>query len=117
MAGLWGVVAPYSGPLLGLTVDVPAGLEVADHVVPGLPVTVLACYFLMIGRIVFLPALMAVLPGLWMVVTHVSLLGSAVDGEVSWPAALNMFVPSIAILLLTVGCVALAWHEDEARES
>lgn len=33
---LWSIVPPYLGPVVGLELDVPATVEVVDHVVPGL---------------------------------------------------------------------------------
>ncbi len=36
---IWSIVPPYLGPLVGLELDVPASVEVIDHVLPG----VIAC--------------------------------------------------------------------------
>ncbi len=40
--GAWSIVPPYLGPLVGLELDVPASVEVVDHVVPGLIVVAAA---------------------------------------------------------------------------
>lgn len=32
----WSIVPPYLGPLVGLGLDVPASVEIVDHVLPGL---------------------------------------------------------------------------------
>ena len=116
MSGLWATVAPYTGRAMGLIVDVPTRLEVADHVVPGLPVVAVACFMLATARVPLLAALVAALAGLWMTVTHIGLLRSAADGVVEWAAALNMFVPGIATLICAAGLSALAWKETERLE-
>ena len=52
----------------------------------------------------------------WMAVPHIGLLGSAADGIVQWPAALNMFVRSLATLLCAAGLATVAWkHLDEPQ--
>ncbi len=87
----WAVTAPYVARAAGLRLDVPARLEIADHVIPGL--LALACSIAVLGARPgtlrwLLAAGVALLAGLWITATHVPLLPEALDGVTPWGAAL-----------------------------
>ena len=103
------MVVPYLATAVGLEVDVPARVEVVDHVVPG--ALVVAVSGVLVGlrdRLdpEGLPALsligVACLAGFWTTSTHVPLLAEAADGVTSWGAALLHFSsgpPVVAVAL------------------
>lgn len=87
----WAIVAPYAARAAGLRLDVPARLEIADHVIPG--VLALACCAAALGARAgslrwLLAAGVALLAGLWITATHVPLVPEAVGGVTPWGAAL-----------------------------
>lgn len=97
LAGLsvWAIAVPWVARLLGFPLDVPARLEVIDHVVPGL--VALACCAALAhptaaGPPGGLPRLgilgLACLAGFWITATHAALLPEAIDGVSPWGAAL-----------------------------
>lgn len=93
-AGVWSVVIPYVGPALGIAPDSTWRLEVADHVVPGLLVVVVACLgvaFSLRARLqesaVIWLSTVTVLCGLWIIFTHVSFIFHALQHEEPWPSA------------------------------
>ena len=111
LAGLaaWAVAVPWLATALGLGLDVPARLEVVDHVVPG--VVVVACAGILarwrrgepgagLGRLG--ACAVACLAGLWITATHLTLVPEAVDGVTAWgPALLHLSAgPPIAALAL-----------------
>lgn len=99
----WAIVPPYLGPELGTA----SRLEVADHVVPGVIVVVIALTSIaMRGRdIVFYAAALAVtLCGLWITVTHLPLIADAARDRVDWGSALHHSLPGPAVL-----AVGIAW--------
>lgn len=104
---------PYAGPPIGLALDVPAILEVVDHVLPGLVVIVAAIAGITRSPGATLPfaaSMAATLGGLWMTATHVPLLFQAASGLAPWGAALFHSLPSIAVFVL-----ALLWLVTELR--
>ena len=97
---------------LGLGVDVPAVVEVVDHVVPGVAVLAVAGYALRAGRLPLEATLVGLLAGLWMTVTHLPLLAHARHGLVAWPSALFHSLPGIALVTLLGVAAAKAWRAD-----
>ena len=105
-AGL-SIAVPYVDAPLGLDVDVATRLEVADHVIPGLIVALLALGAV-VGRrqpdhrIVVAGTAVAFLAGLWISTTHAPLLVQAGEGSVPWDAALfhAALGPPIAVISL-----------------
>lgn len=104
--GTWGLVVPYLGRSLGFAVDTRPGVEVIDHVVPGVLVIGAALLAILGGGRSLLLALAALAAGVWMTATHIPLLRQASDGQVTWSAALWHSTPGMVILAL--GAVALA---------
>ena len=95
--GAWAIVVPYLGPPLGLELDVPARVEVVDHVIPGvaaLLASATAWGLQRMGRagpsdVSWLAAEGVVfLAGFWIVSTHVPLVAEAARGESPWGATL-----------------------------
>ena len=91
---LWAIAVPWAAAASGFELGVSTRLEVIDHVIPGL--LALAGAAVLAGRSGRSPeavagvvaAAVALLAGVWITTTHVSLLGDAGDGAVSWGAAL-----------------------------
>ncbi len=80
----WSIVPPYLGPLVGLDLDVPATVEVVDHVLPGLCAIAAALVALAAARrgetdsIRLLAALgVCTLAGLFQTVSHATLVFNA----------------------------------------
>lgn len=101
----WAIAVPWLARALGVELDVPARLEVVDHVVPG--VVVLASAALLgragAGDLLGLGAIgVACLAGLWITVAHLTLVPEALDGVSPWGAALLHLSagPPIAVLAL-----------------
>jgi len=89
----WGIAVPWLARGLGLELDVPARLEVIDHVLPGAAVMVCAAIVRMgiagAGELRWLGAAsVACLAGLWITSTHATLVPEALDGVAPWGAAL-----------------------------
>lgn len=112
----WALLPPYSGPKLNTETRV----EVADHVVPSLVLVVVSMAVLLLGRRKAGPATLGLvagflvaLSGLWMVATHVPLLGQAARGEsgVTWAAAAYHFTPSLVVLVLGLVWVGAHWSD------
>lgn len=106
----WAVAAPYVARAAGLRLDVPARLEIADHVVPGL--LVLACCVVALrawpGTLRWLLAAgVALLAGLWITVTHVPLIPEALDGVTPWGAALMHLSAGPPVALAAVWMFAI----------
>jgi hypothetical protein len=115
-AAAWAMVVPALGRLVGLRLDVPARLEIADHVVPGL-VVLAGALLLVTGRGGVRPgdgrwalaAGAATLAGTWVMATHVPLVAEARDGITAWgPALLHLsagvpvLAAGLAMLLLPI---------------
>jgi len=82
--GVWAILPPYVGPLLGLELEVSATVEAIDHVLPGVLTVIAAGAALALarrGRADSVPALAALavcaLAGLFQTVTHVPLVADA----------------------------------------
>lgn len=104
--GFVGLYAMAPGVELG-GLAVRRGLEIVDHVAPGLVVLVMVC---VASRRRASPLTMmitgafVVLAGLWMVATHVGLLRQGIDHQVPWgPVAYHC---STAVGVLALG---LSW--------
>lgn len=96
-------VTPAAARAVGLVVDVPARLEVIDHVVPGIAVVLAGAGGLLAVRrgnelLVAVAVAVAVLAGIWTTSTHVPLLAQAAQGLVTWPAATFHTVPGLLLL-------------------
>ncbi len=110
LIAVWAAVPPYVGPGLATEMRV----EVADHVVPGVLVAVLAvsAYFLgaVRGGMLLLPVgLLIALAGVWMVATHVPLLPQALRNEASWVSVAHHSLPGLAVLVLGLVWAWLHW--------
>jgi hypothetical protein len=102
---VWAMAVPWLARALGLALDVPARLEVIDHVVPGLIVA--ACGVLLVrgasGGLLRLGLIaLACLAGFWITVAHLTLVPEAIDGVSPWGAALVHLSagPPITVLAL-----------------
>lgn len=102
--GAWGLVVPYAGRPLGLTVNTLPGIEVVDHVIPGAAVVVVAGVALFRRRRTLFTSLVATAAGGWMTATHVPLLRQAAKGQESMGAALWHSLPGM--VLLAIGLLA-----------
>lgn len=110
LLGLWTAAVPYVGRILDIDVDVPAWIEVIDHVVPGAVVTTLAGWLLhqtpdrpRTSRWRHLGgAGGCILAGTWIFMNHLKLLMDAAHGEVAWYAALWHAGASVAIIAVSV---------------
>ena len=113
VAALWATVVPYLARALDLRVEVPASVEIVDHVVPGVLALAAAAVWLALLRrragrpnelaSLVAPAL-AFLAGFWITATHVPLVIDAAQGAVPWgPALLHGSAgPPLAVLGLLV---------------
>ena len=105
--GAWAAVVPYLATAVGLEVDVPAKVEVVDHVVPG-AIVIAASAALVALRLdpEGLPALslagVAALAGFWTTSTHMPLLAEAADGVTPWGAALLHFSSGPPVVLVAL---------------
>ncbi len=91
-------MAPFWGPAL----DVARRVEIIDHVVPGAVALVAAVAALALHLRAAGPAVAAgavTLAGFWMTSTHVPLVGSALDGEVTWAATAHHGIPGLVLLV------------------
>jgi len=110
VAGLLGLVAPYSAKLLGLVVAVRPIVEIVDHVIPGAVVLGVAGFILMTNQIPLPAGLLATLAAFWMTVTHLPLLAQAARGAVGWAAAWWHTGPGVVLLILSTIVVSVAWR-------
>lgn len=118
LAGGLSILPPYLGPAVGLELDVPASVEVVDHVLPG---TVVA----LCGGLTALrnhrslepqpsvPSLLlyssAFLAALFQTATHVPLVFEAGDRFTSWGAVLlhSTLAPVITVIALWLTATSL----------
>lgn len=108
--GAWTAIVPYLGDLLGLAVNVPARVEVVDHVIPGVIVVAAGLYLHRLAgrralageRFALLAAGVSFLAGFWVLATHLPLIGDAADAAVSWEAAIWHSIAALPIVGL--GC-------------
>lgn len=115
----WTVVVPYLGMALGLTVDVPAIVEVVDHVIPGAVTFGAALYLASLARrhalretgAALLAAGVCLLAGFWVLATHVPLIGDAARADQAWDAAIWHSITALPIVVLAVACVRRAIPE------
>lgn len=93
---IWAIAVPWLARAVGLELDVPARLEIIDHVIPG--AVALACAAV-VGRAQgpggelrrLISGSAAALAGLWITSTHATLVPEAVDGISPWgPALLHL---------------------------
>ncbi len=116
LLGAWSVAVPYVGNALGLDVNVPADLEVIDHVIPGLIAALAAAAAYGSLRrgtagssLAYLIALgVSLLAGLWITATHIPLLLQAARGTVGWPPALWHSLPGLPLPVLAVALYTLS---------
>jgi hypothetical protein len=113
-AALWAMVVPLVGRAAGLTVDVPASVELVDHALPGV-VVLAAAAFAATGAHPLRPgdvrwsllAGAAFLAGFWSVATHVLLVPEAIDGVTPWGAALLHLSAGVPVLAVGVAMLVL----------
>lgn len=101
----WAIAVPWLGQAVGIEFYVATRLEIADHVVPGVVLlagaVVLAARGGPAGDTVSLGAgAVTFLAGLWITATHVPLIFDALEGAVTWGAALLHFSPGPPLLIL-----------------
>lgn len=124
-AAAWAMAVPYAGGAAGIELDVPAGVEVADHVVPG-AIVLLAAGALAAaargGRSVepgdvgwSLAAGSCFLAGFWIASTHVPLVAEAIDGITGWAAALLHTSAGVPLLALGAWMLALPFLGASGR--
>lgn len=106
---LWSMVPPYLGPLVGLELNVPANVEVVDHILPGLSAAVAACIALSYVRrgeadsIAVLAALgVCVLAGLFQAVSHFTLVLDAGEPQTPVDTVILHATPGPALLVLSL---------------
>ncbi len=102
------VAIPYLARPLGLGVDVASRIEIADHVIPGSLVAVLAIWLSARRRrgpdvAGLVGAGACFLAGFWVLATHVPLLADAARGHESWGSAAwhSSTAPLIMVLSLS----------------
>ncbi len=121
--GAASAVAPYAARAIGLEVDVPARVEVVDHVVPGLVAIVSCAVAIGTGArrsstlTVLVVASVCLLAGLWVTTTHVPLLLDAAEGLVSWSAAVLHSVPGPPLVGLSLWLLADSLRLPPGAES
>lgn len=102
---------PYVAPLLGFTLPLDPFVEVVDHVLPGVVITVAAGAALLMrrhpaaGYAFAVAAGVSLLGGLWATATHVPLLAQAQQGIVGWGAA--VFHTTLGPVIIAVSLTAL----------
>lgn len=110
LLGIWSILPPYLGPLLGLELNVDADLEVVDHVVPGVVVAACAGAAALLvrrgaaadGAAVLALTGLSFLAGLWQVTTHVPLVLDAGGIETPWDSVLLHSTPGPVMLAVAL---------------
>lgn len=118
LVGGLSILPPYVGPPLGLELDVPASVEVVDHVLPG--VVAMLCGGLTALRAHWdmetqanVPSLLlyssAFLAGLFQTATHVPLVFEAGDRLTPWAAVLlhSTLAPVVTVIALWLTAMSL----------
>ncbi len=109
------MVAPYVGPGL----NTAANAEVADHVMPGAAIGLVSMAMLVLARrspapsptLLLAAGLFVCLAGLWMVLTHIPLLGQANRGEAPWGGTIWHTLSACVALGFGVVWAAGAWGD------
>lgn len=121
LLSLWSITVPSLGRRLGLGVEVPAKVEVVDHVIPGIAAAIASIVALALLRRrsgddigLLLAAGVVALSGLWMTTTHLPLVVQAGQGIVPWPAAIWHSAAGPVILGLGVALFAMRPEGTEA---
>ncbi len=101
----WATIVPWLAEAVGLGLDVPTRLEIADHVVPGVVTLVAVALLAVLGGRSASTVWLGVgsvtfLAGLWTTSTHVPLIFDAFEGATPWGAALLHFSAGPPILVL-----------------
>lgn len=121
LAGLaaWSILPPYLGPLLGLELDVPAGVEAVDHLVPGALALAAAAWTVGLARRgetqstrVSGAFAVCALAGFFQAVTHISLVFDI--GDVGRPADAVLLHATAGPALLALAAWHLARSEGDA---
>ncbi len=108
LLAVWLAPIPYVGARFGYDVDVPAKVEVVDHVVPAVVIAAVVVTTLLFRRrqasrwAFAVGAAVCLLAGLWATSTHVPLLIQAGQGHVSWGAALFHSAPGPVIMAVSL---------------
>jgi hypothetical protein len=109
LLGALSIVPPYLGPAIGLELDVPADVEVVDHVVPGVAIVLGAAAAALLARRGEEGSLLSMaltgwcfLGGLWQTATHFPLVLEGGEAQAPWAAvALHSTAgPVIAVFAL-----------------
>ena len=110
----WATLPQWSGPKL----NVEASKEVADHIVPGAVVLVASLVGIWAGRrpqgpgaFRFMAGLGVLLAGLWMMATHLPLVGEALRGVSPWPGTIYHTSASLAVFGLGLLWATVTWSE------
>ncbi len=117
--GALSILPPYVGPPLGLELDVPASVEVVDHVLPGVVVALCGGLGALLvrrrpraqagvgGLVLYSGAFLA---GLFQTATHAGLLLEAGDRLTPWGAVLlhSTLAPVITVIALWLTVRSLA---------
>ena len=117
--GALSMLPPYVGPPLGLELDVPASVEVVDHMLPGVVVALCGVLGALLvrrrpGAQAGVPGLVlysgAVLAGLFQAATHAPLVLEAGEPLTPWGAVLlhSSLAPVITVIALCLTVRSLA---------
>ena len=111
---LWASLPQWSGPRL----NVDPAKEVADHIVPAIVVLLASLAGIAAGRrakgpgaLRFMAGLAVLLAGLWMMATHLPLVGEALRGVSPWPGTIYHTSASLAVFGLGLLWATVTWSE------
>ena len=109
-AAAWAMVVPFAGRAVGIELDVPARVEIADHVLPGLVVLAAGAALVAGARagrrvapgdaVWSIGAATAFLAGFWITSTHAPLVAEAIDGITRWDAAVLHATSGVPMLMV-----------------
>jgi hypothetical protein len=114
VVGVWATLPHFVSP----AINTAERVEIADHVVPGVVVIAVSIVALVLSRsgppapmFMFAAGLIVCLAGLWMVSTHVPLVGQAIRGDrgVTWAATLWHCLAATVVSVLGVTWVVAYW--------